>query len=225
MIRLILTIILAWHFTLHAGGLSLGQSRVIFTDSDKNKVVSIRNEGESPLLIQMLLLDIKDEKNADSFIISPPLFKIKSKTEHAVRIYPDNVSKLPKDRESGFYLKARGIPPTSKNLEKGDTPEMVFVTAIIIKLYYRPNGIPEPNKNNFEQVKLKNKDGRWQFHNPTPYYMTIVDFNMNGKNYNDSILVSPFSYYKLENTNESINVASWRFLDDNGAGTEVFRIN
>ncbi|MEX5932049.1 hypothetical protein AB6H26_21350 [Providencia hangzhouensis] len=48
---------------------------------------------------------------------------------------------------------------------------------------------------------------------------------MNGKNYNDSILVSPFSYYKLENTNESINVASWRFLDDNGAGTEVFRIN
>ncbi|MCG9533276.1 hypothetical protein MCL93_21730, partial [Providencia rettgeri] len=93
------------------------------------------------------------------------------------------------------------------------------------KLYYRPNGIPEPNKNNFEQVKLKNKDGRWQFHNPTPYYMTIVDFNMNGKNYNDSILVSPFSYYKLENTNESINVASWRFLDDNGAGTEVFRIN
>ncbi|MBO1916787.1 hypothetical protein J4727_20720 [Providencia rettgeri] len=58
-----------------------------------------------------------------------------------------------------------------------------------------------------------------------PYYMTIVDFNMNGKNYNDSILISPFSYYKLENTNESINVASWRFLDDNGAGTEVFRIN
>ncbi|MBO1929228.1 hypothetical protein J4731_12495 [Providencia rettgeri] len=27
--------------------------------------------------------------------------------------------------------------------------------------------------------------------------MTIVDFNMNGKNYNDSILISPFSYYKL----------------------------
>ncbi|MBO1916788.1 hypothetical protein J4727_20725 [Providencia rettgeri] len=31
----------------------------MFTDSDKNKVVSIRNEGESPLLMQMLLLDIK----------------------------------------------------------------------------------------------------------------------------------------------------------------------
>lgn len=98
---------------------------------------------------------------------------------------------------------------------------MVFVTAIVIKLYYRPELIKSPSQQDYKKLTLVKKDGGWSFYNPTPYYMTVVDFNVGGNMQSSSVLIPPYDYYKINRNNINGEI-SWRLLNDFGTPTEKF---
>lgn len=208
----------------NANGIALNQSRIIFSAKDNSQVAQVRNETNDAFLIQATVLKAVEGKAVNNFIVTPPLFKIEPKSEYSTRVVPNNINELPKDRESIFYFKIRAIPAVKKKDDENKIG-MVFVTAIVIKMFYRPNGIEEPKFQDYEKLTLINNKEGWQFYNPTPYYMTVVDFNINGLAQGNSLLISPYSYYKIDGDNIKDGRVSWRLLNDFGASTERFVFN
>lgn len=219
-----LLIISSMIFTLsasYAGGLSLGQSRVVFDKNNKSQVIQVNNSGDSPYLIQVSLYSDLEKPPVDDFVMTPPLFRVEANNQYAVRILPNGNDKLAKDKESLFYLKVRAMPPINKELEDKDKPGMVFVTAIVIKLINRPDEVKEPKKDDFMKVVLAKENNVLKFNNPTPYFMTMVGLELNGSTYGETILIPPFSQYPLKSKGEVIK-ASWNFLNDFGVNTDRF---
>lgn len=208
--------------SVNANGVSLNQSRVIYSASDKSQMVQVHNDTDNSLLVQASILDDIEGKPIDSFIVTPPLFKVVPRSDFAMRILPNNLTSLPKDRESIFYFKVRALPSMKKVDESENRQSLVFVTAFIIKLIYRPEGIHEPRALDYKKVYLTNKNGHWEFVNPTPYYMTIVGLSIDTKTSEGSFLIKPFDSLILENKISDKSNVSWYFLNDFGAATEKY---
>ncbi|MCY0802325.1 molecular chaperone [Providencia rettgeri] len=204
-----------------ADGIALNQSRIIFSEKDNSQIAQVRNETNDAFLIQSAILKEVDGGAVNNFIVAPPLFKILPKSEYSVRIIPNKIDELPKDKESIFYFKIRALPSVNKNESDENKIGMVFVTAIVIKLYYRPELIKSPSQQDYKKLTLVKKDGGWSFYNPTPYYMTVVDFNVGGNMQSSSVLIPPYDYYKINRNNINGGI-SWRLLNDFGTPTEKF---
>ncbi|ELX8379864.1 molecular chaperone [Providencia vermicola] len=204
---------------VNADGVSLNQSRIVFSQKDKSQVLQIHNGTSSPVLAQLTVLEEVDGKAVDNFILTPPLFRVDAKSEFASRVLPNNIASLPEDRESIFYLKARVIPAINKTEEK-DKPSLVFVTAFVIKLIYRPDVISAPGLMDYKKVNLVRKNGKWEFQNVTPYYMTVVGLSIDGSVEQNSLLLKPFSSYEINKNIKDPSSVSWYFLNDFGSTTE-----
>nr|WP_282561670.1 IS1 family transposase [Providencia sp. 21OH12SH02B-Prov] len=170
------------------------------------------------------VLDAVDGKQIDNFIVVPPLFRSEPRSEYSMRVRKNNVLQLPKDKESIFFLKMRAIPPVDKKNENESNMSVVFVTAIVIKVYYRPEGISAPKISDYRKVVIEKANNKWQLNNPTPYYMTIVDFSLNGKKIQEKIMIPPFNTYVLDRfvANTNSVKGSLRFVTDYGSITDKF---
>ena len=204
----------------NADGISLNQSRIIYSENDKSQMVQVHNGTNQPILVQASILKEVDGNAVDAFIISPPLFRVDSESEFAMRVMPNNIGNLPKDRESIFYLKTRAIPATKKAEGEKEITSIVFVTAFVIKLIYRPSDINEPKKSDYAKVNVVKNGTQWQFDNPTPYYMTVVGLNIDGKTNSESFLIKPFDKYLINSSINNPSSVSWYFVNDYGVNTE-----
>lgn len=204
--------------TANSAGISLNQSRLVFLEKDKSQYVEVRNDTERALLVQASILNQIDGHAVNNFIVTPPLFKVEKNSEFSMRVVPNDISALPRDRESIFYFKVRSIPSIDKDID--DKSSLVFVTAFIIKLIYRPAEILNPTDVLYGQVNLIKEGGKWSFSNPTPHYMTVVGLQIDGKEIKETFLIEPFKNYPIGlNVNEPSTV-SWYFLNDFGAITK-----
>ena len=124
------------------GGISLSQTRIVFDSNMKNAKLSINNQSDRVYLINSRIYDNNSlEKNniTDSFLITPPLFRLENNTQNTLMITPNNLSTLPLDRESVFYLSILAIPSTKKSDEQQETLLSSKVSVGIrmwIKLFY-----------------------------------------------------------------------------------------
>lgn len=200
-----------------AEGISLNQSRIVFPQSEKSQTAQILNDTDKSVLVQATILKDIEGESIDKFIVTPPLFKVEPRKEFSMRVFPNNISDLPKDRESIFYLKTRVIPSTNKS---EDSKSLVFVTAFVIKLIYRPDNIDVPNTTDFKKVTLERKGSKWQFNNPTPYYMTLVGLSIDGDIKQGSMLIKPFDSHSVEYQINNPSTTSWYFLNDFGVTTD-----
>ncbi|EPL9571077.1 fimbrial biogenesis chaperone [Providencia rettgeri] len=200
-----------------AEGISLNQSRIVFPQSEKSQTAQILNDTDKPVLVQATILKDIEGESIDKFIVTPPLFKVEPRKEFSMRVFPNNVSDLPKDRESIFYLKTRVIPSTNKS---EDSKSLVFVTAFVIKLIYRPDNIDVPDVTDFKKITLDRKGNKWQFNNPTPYYMTLVGLSIDGDIKQGSILIAPFDSYSIDYQIKNPTATIWYFLNDFGVTTD-----
>ncbi|WP_272690398.1 fimbrial biogenesis chaperone [Providencia sp. PROV152] len=222
--KIIIIISIFFVSPLFADGISLNQSRVIFSAQDNSQIVQLKNDTDGALLVQATVLDAVDGKQIDNFIVVPPLFRSEPRSEYSMRVRKNNVLQLPKDKESIFFLKMRAIPPIDKKNENESNMSVVFVTAIVIKVYYRPEGISAPKISDYRKVVIEKANNKWQLNNPTPYYMTIVDFSLNGKKIQEKIMIPPFNTYGLDRfvANTNSVKGSWRFVTDYGSITDKF---
>ena len=207
-----------------AGGIRLGQTRVIFNAEAKNAQMMIKNGSDQVYLLKADVMSTQEgneQKSKPPFIITPPISRLEAKNQSTLLIVPQGTNVLPTDRESVFYLSLLAIPstPKGKNAIESMTQAQVSVgIRNVIKLFYRPVKLP---------ITVEQAAGKLVFHqtgqqvaitNPTPYFLTLAQLAVN-QHFIDlqdvDPMIAPFStsYYPIKGR---VAQAEWAVITDFG---------
>lgn len=216
---LILLFTLITHFT-HAS-VVLERTRLILSTNKSIISLQVFNRSEQPTLIQSWV----DEGNIAStpetttapFIVIPPMAKITANGGLQLKIQQLE-NRLPKDRESVFYLNVLDIAPKPENKENPSTLQLALQTRI--KLFYRPAQLKLTTEDVFKKIGITHNDEYLEINNPTAYYFTISKIYFDDKEelLTNAIMVAPFAkqhiqYQKQADMNQVITVI---YIDDDG---------
>ena len=166
------------------GGISLGNTRVIYNEKDGGASVRVINSSTSPFLIQSWADNYRGqggwEKSAPlakgTFIVTPPLFRL-DKGENSVLIRRAG-GDLPADRESVFSPNVKAIPQTEKPDPKSNYIQFAFVNSI--KLFWRPAGLIGNPADAYKQLTFKREGDRLEAVNPSAYHITVKTLKVGG---------------------------------------------
>ncbi|NBM12189.1 MULTISPECIES: fimbrial biogenesis chaperone [Proteus] len=216
-------------FSLYTiAGVSLKQTRVIFKATDKSKSVVIYNNSPNLYLAQSQInLTLNNQQIDNSFIIIPPLVRVEPNLSSTVKILPQSLSHLPKDKESVFFIAIQLIPESKKinSQEKSEiNTEITVVTRFVIKLFYRPESLLEKSSSDFaDKLSFSLVNNKLVIKNPSPYFMSLSQLKLNGVLYSSPIpvMVPPLSEIALDN-NEKVKDVSWQIIDDFGGYSSVY---
>lgn len=211
-----MVLILAFsYFNANAEGVSLGKTRVIFSEGSSSESVYISNDDNQPYLIQAGVTEKIDGNLSSNFIVTPPVFRLENRSVSSLRILLKDTQDLPNDKESLFYLNTKIIPSTKRPDEsESQESKLVLITNFVIKVIYRPENIARPSEQDYKKIFIKKNEGKWFLDNPTPYYMTLTSIKVNNEKYNKTLLLAPYS--KAELIEVSIKEASWHVINDYG---------
>ncbi|MFK9071192.1 MULTISPECIES: fimbrial biogenesis chaperone [Proteus] len=216
---LILLFTLITHFT-HAS-VVLERTRLILSTNKSIISLQVFNRSEQPTLIQSWV----DEGNIAStpetttapFIVIPPMAKITANGGLQLKIQQLE-NRLPKDRESVFYLNVLDIAPKPENKENLSTLQLALQTRI--KLFYRPAQLKLTTEDVFKKIGITHNGEYLEINNPTAYYFTISKIYFDDKEelLTNAIMVAPFAkqhiqYQKQADMNQVITVI---YIDDDG---------
>lgn len=157
--------------------ISVSGTRVIYEESSNETPLTVRNTADGSIYLIRSWID-KEGNQSAPFTITPPLFRIDSGQENAIRITKTDTSSLPQDRESLFWLNIMAIPPES---DKKDS-KLQFSLNTRIKLLFRPDSINNKNQaqNAWEQLTFSRTSSGMKLKNPTPYYINIFSMKFDG---------------------------------------------
>ncbi|MBQ0215234.1 molecular chaperone [Proteus vulgaris] len=221
-IKVSIILILAFSYcNANAQGVSLGKTRVIFSEGSSSESVYISNDDNQPYLIQAGVTEKIDGNLSSNFIITPPVFRLENKSVSSLRILLKDTQDLPNDKESLFYLNTKIIPSTKRpNESESQESKLVLITNFVIKVIYRPENIARPSEQDYKKISIKEQEGKWFLDNPTQYYMTLTSIKVNNEKYNKTFLLAPYS--KTELVEVSIKEASWHVINDYGELSKEF---
>ncbi|EXU74502.1 fimbrial chaperone protein [Erwinia mallotivora] len=222
----ICTALLLSSFCCHASGLTLGATRLIYSEGAKEATVPLSNGSEKvPYLIQSWVSDLDGKSENIPFITTPPVFKLLQNKVTAVRVVnvSDVAQPLPQDKESVWLLNVRAIPAVEK---QANPARMTVSTQNIIKLIYRPKGLTAKAAGNaWSQQQVSKGSGFITVTNPTPYVVTLTRMNINGENIDKPGLVMPFATKRIETSVKNPSAISFSIIDDYGGISPKKNIN
>lgn len=113
-------------------GVTLGGTRVILGEKQREASIPVKNNGATPYVVQAWI-DAGEGQNKTPLLVTPPLSRLDPGMENILRIMRVG-SSLPTDRESVFWLNVKEIPERSKE-------ENILQIAVRtrIKVFYRPS--------------------------------------------------------------------------------------
>jgi len=199
----------------YAGGVSLGATRLVYPTSKDQVTLKIYNTDEKGnYLVQSWISDENNKKIKD-FIITPPLFVIKSGSDNLLKVvFTGDKKSLPKDREKLFFLNAKVIPSLSEEERKADN-SLLISTTTRIKVFIRPDVIKEDPIESYKKLICSLDSGRIKVTNPSPFYINLVSLSINGKVISDAETIAPMSSVYLKNS-EKVSFLSFSFINDYG---------
>lgn len=210
----------------HAG-VSIDGTRIIFPSQSKSVNVQLSNADDKPALVQTWI-DIGDPKtipHADQvpFVLNSTLTQVEAKKAQIVRILALETAKLPQDRESVYWFNMLDITPEDPALKENNHLSVSLRTRI--KLFYRPHqlAISPVLAQQSVQFNYDQSTQTVKMHNPTPYYITVVQVE-SGQNQafasaENAIMLAPFTStplkdFKLDAASQHI---AYEVLNDLGA--------
>lgn len=221
-------------------GITLHSMRVIYPESAKKGVMfSLTNNTDQTYLMQswMRHLDLStgqvaaEVENGDQtagtipFIITPPLKRVDA-GEKLTFLIRKTRNDLPKDRESVFFVSIKAIPNTQeKEAQKGN--QLVVAVVNNIKLFYRPEGLPEGGiKHAATSLSFRQQGDQLIVDNPTPFYLTFAHLAVGGNALTSSelrTLVPPKGVQKYPLHKAAKSDVQWQLLDENTEATPIQR--
>jgi len=160
----------------HAGVLA-GATRVIYTQASPAQSLMLANTNDYPVIVQTWV----DQGEADPnvlapFVSLPAVFRLQPKETQGIRILLADVQTLPQDKESVFWLNLYEIPPALHATAETSQDSLALAMDTQIKIFYRPEGLPETDVAAQLRFALTQVDGVWGItcHNPTPYYASLT---------------------------------------------------
>ena len=204
-------------------------TRIILNDSYQKRI-QLTNNDENDNVVQMwttteLDKEVKFGTKVEPFIVSPQVFKIKSKEGQSISLnYIGN--DLPQDRESVFYLHMLQIPPISDASKS--TQQIVVLQKTEVKIFYRPK-ITNFNVNKIDEYLTfkKNSEGTVTCYNNSPFHINIIGGSITSIEEKadsklHSIMIKPYSNYSWNAKNGKSNKkygskVVFTYVNDQGA--------
>lgn len=204
-------------------GVSLDRTRVIITENDASASANLTNSSpDIPFLAQSWVEDENGNKISSPLVVLPPLQRINGGQKGVARVTKTaGINKLPRDRESLFYLNVREIPP------KPDKPNVLqLAMQSRIKLFYRPVAVIPKSKSEIwqDQVVFYKNGKQMMAQNPTPYYVTIVGLTKNlGQKITrfQGVMIAPKSSQQFEIIEGNVSDFSMMYVNDYGGHPEL----
>lgn len=168
-------------FSQHAtaGGISLGGTRLIYPAGSSQVSMSVNNsDDDAVFLIQSWVENENGERSSD-FAITPPLFVIQPQKENTLRVMYIGQKTLPADRESVYWLNMKAVPSAPENSKAKNTLQLAVLSRI--KLFVRPKNLPMKSVEAPALLRFHRTGPQLTIKNPSPYYVTLVQFTVGGK--------------------------------------------
>jgi len=157
-------------------------TRVIYDEARGETVVSIRQAGDGPKLVQ-IWLDAGDDRIEPGqqdvpFLTTPSVTRMEPDTGQSIRIMRVGDG-LPQDRESLFWFNTLEVPPSPTDLVDNGQNFIQFASRVRLKFFYRPKGLQPTLERAVGLLRFSlsgaDPDGRVQVRvrNPSPYHITF----------------------------------------------------
>lgn len=194
---------------------SLGATRVIYFAGEKQVKLPVINNDEKRYLIQSWIENSEGKKD-NSFVITPPLFSMQGKKENTLRIIDATNNKLPKYRETLFWLSVKSIPAVEKSLANENMLQLAIISKI--KFFYRPKDLTISPDENYKKLQFKRNNDTLIIKNPTPYFITMTELELGGKKL-ENTMVPPFEDKSISIPTSAYGKLSFQTINDYGAIT------
>lgn len=203
----------------YAGGVSLGATRLVYPTERNQVTLKIYNSDKTGnYLVQSWVSDENNNKVSD-FIITPPLFVIKSNSDSLLNIvYTGDKSKLPNDKEKLYFLNTKVIPSLTEEEQKLDNALLISTTTKI-KLFTRPESISENSFDSYEKLICSYENNNLKIYNPTPFYMNLTSLHINGKEVSKAETIAPNKSVFIKTDNKT-KTLKFNFINDYGVQTK-----
>ncbi|CAM4363947.1 MULTISPECIES: fimbrial biogenesis chaperone [Lelliottia] len=202
-------------------GVTLSRTRIILGDDRRAAPLGIRNSATHPWLVQVRVLTANGQ-DAPLLIVLPPLLRLEAGSSAQVRIMAaGDLSVLPSDRESVWYVHALMVPPSS-SFDAEDTASFRVGMESIIKLFWRPSVLREPDDKVFRQVRFSGRGEKIRACNLTRYYLSLGSLAFNGVRVDlnrQPSMLAPLGCEDFAGTGKKV---SWSMINDFGGNSNVF---
>ncbi|QCJ69374.1 molecular chaperone [Providencia heimbachae] len=216
--------------TLSASGVGINATRIIFPQGSQSIPVTLRNSTEKDeYLVQIYVTKTAKSSTQESYFdVLPPMFYLAANKQRDVRLVETTKSMaLPKDRESVFYLHARAIAGSEKNIGQDALQmkgEVKIAIENVIKVFYRPEGLTQTSDKAQASLNFSETTNGIKVSNPTPYYITLSSLKVGGRAISlspdaNNTMLAPFSEM-LYSTSVKKGKITWSTINDLGGNSE-----
>lgn len=148
-----------------------------------------------------------------ALIITPPLIALKPGRSNQLLMSCIECELLPQDRESLFRLAVSAIPSG----HSGPNSVQIAVRSRF-KVFYRPKGLNAADaRQAYKKLTWQNRDGHLWVSNPTAYYVTLYELNMNGREVPTVSPLPPYSSRQEDGCEKREECQiEWKTIDDDG---------
>lgn len=206
----------------YAAGVGLNKTRVIFSNGERSAALGVNNTSNTPWLVQV---GVRDERGQDdpNMVVTPPLFRLEANSQNNLRILStDKGVGFPLDRESVRYVQVAAIPSSAEAMDTHS--QLAVAVSFNIKLFWRPNALPEPGEKAYQNVKYEVVNGGLRACNGSPYYLSFNRLVVNGTaidlNRAPSML-PPFECVQYPHVNAAKQIR-WSMINDYGGDSGWF---
>lgn len=199
-------------------GVVVNSTRFIYLEGSKALPVSLTNTDLHAYLVKTSILENDGKRehqpskgSTPSFTLLPPLFRLSSQASGQVRVLHTGAA-LPSDRESLFYLSVTAIPEG-----KPQQNSVQMAVRSRFKLFYRPSGLTGSAENAYRQLSWQQGAEGLRVTNSSPYYVTLFNLKLNGREIPVPGMVAPFNERILKGCQAGIKCdISWQTINDYG---------
>lgn len=202
-----------------SGGVGLGATRVIYNSDRAEVPLSVSNTDPDNVYLIQSWIDTSEGQPARDFLITPPLFKIKKKSENTLRLIYTG-SGLADDRETLFLVNVKAIPSKSKAAMQEGQSTLQLAVVSRIKLFYRPAALAGASQAAGAKIEVERKGDTVILRNPTPFFINLTKMAV-GKYELASTMVAPFAEEQIELPKGTNGELTYSFLNDYGAAIKI----
>jgi len=204
-----------WAASTHAGGVGLGATRMVWLSSATQSVLNVRNTStHDPFLIQSWIETAGGQRSSD-FVATPPLFVLRPDSENGIR-FMFSGPQLPDDRETLYWIVVKAIPQSGAQAQPN---RLQLASASRIKLFYRPASLAKGVSEAVQEIAGEIHAGEVTLINPTPWYMTLVNLKVGGREV-QTTMIAPKSSVTLPESFPAARNFSYSTINDYGALTK-----
>lgn len=202
-------------------GVEIGGNRVIYYGGSKLASVSVSNPDNRPYLIQSWVDKSPDGGDGDdTFISTPPIFRLEPHSQNSVRIVYTGKS-LPVDRESMMWLSIKSVPST----ERDDANRLFITVKTVMKLLYRPQGLKGDPSTAYQKLTFYRRGEHLYVSNPTPYNISLYELVIGDFHVDMPPTIGPYKELAIPVPNKTARKVLWRAINDFGGITDAIKVS